>query len=98
MKLILSPVASTHTTTVSLNGLTLVIDGTDYDLSQIPPGGQADAPPDSPFIGIVTRNEVTIRYHYDSNLAEPQQSTDWANYIFEIESGPVPCPIIWRDN
>jgi hypothetical protein len=76
----------------------LTIDGTPYDLSQIPEGGQADAPPNSPFLGIVTRESVTIRYHYDSQLAEPRQPTNWANYIFEIESGPVPCPIIWRDN
>lgn len=98
MRITLSPIASDYTTTVFLNGLVLTIDGTPYDLSQIPEGGQADAPPNSPFIGIVTRESVTIRYHYDSNLAEPQQSTDWANYTFEIENGPVPSPIIWRES
>ncbi len=96
MQIILSPIASSHTTTVFLNGLVLTIDGTPYDLSQIPEGGQADAPPNSPFLGIVTRESVTIRYHYDSQLAEPQQSTDWSSYRFEVTGGEVPSPIVWR--
>ena len=98
MRIKLSPIASNHTITVALDGLVLTIDNIEYDLSQIPPGGQADEPPDSPFIGIVTRDEVTIRYHYDSNLAVPNQSTEWDDYTFEVESGPVPCPIIWRES
>ena len=98
MKIALSPIASSHTTTVAIDGLILTIDNTDYDLSEIPPGGQADEPPDGPFIGVVTRDAVTIRYHYDSQLAEPNQSAEWDDYTFEVESGPVPSPIIWRDN
>ena len=96
MKIILSPIASTKTTTVSISGLTLTIDGTDYDLSAIPEGGQAEASEESPLIGTVTREQVTIRYEYDSQLAEPNQSTDWADYTFDISSGTVPCPIKWR--
>ncbi|RDL44700.1 hypothetical protein DN730_09975 [Marinomonas piezotolerans] len=94
MKIILSPVASDHTTNVSLAGMILTIDEQDYDLSVIPEGGQAEA--DLPFIGIVTRDEVTIQYHYDSSLAEPSQPTDWADYTFELEEGEVPCPINWK--
>ena len=96
MRIILSPVASNKTTTVSISGLTLTIDGTDYDLSVIPEGGQAEAVEESPFIGTVTREQVTIRYKYDSPLAEPNQSTDWADYTFDVVSGDVPCPIKWR--
>ena len=96
MKIILSPIASNHTTTVALDGLVLTIDGIPYDLSAIPEGGQAEATADSPFIGVVTRDEVTIRYHYDSQAALPHQSTDWADYTFELTSGPVPSPIQWR--
>jgi hypothetical protein len=96
MKIILSPIASDHTTSVSIDGLVLTIDGTAIDLSVIPEGGQAEPDDDSPFVGIVTRDKATIRYHYDSVLAEPNQSTDWADYTFEVESGEVPSPIIWK--
>ena len=96
MKIILSPIASNKTTNVSVNGLTVTVDGTDYDLIVIPEGGKAEADGNSPFIGTVTREQVTVRYEYDSQLAEPDQSTDWNDYTFDIESGDVPCPIKWR--
>lgn len=96
MKIILSPIASNKITTVSVNGLTVTIDGTAYDLSVIPEGGQAEADENSPFIGTVTRESITIRYEYDSQLAEPNQSTDWDDYTFDVTSGAVPCPIKWR--
>ena len=96
MKIILSPLASTHTTLVSINGLNVIVDGTEYDLSIIPEGGTAEADEDSPFTGTVTREQVTVKYHYDMFKAEPNQSTDWADYTFSIESGEVPCPIVWK--
>ncbi|WP_072669718.1 hypothetical protein [Vibrio injensis] len=95
MKIKLNPCPVWHNTKVSVNGLVVTIDGVDYDLSEIPDGGQAEAEEGSPFIGIVTRDEVTINYCYDSSKAEPQQSTDWVDYTFEIEQGEVPCPIRW---
>ncbi len=91
----LSPIASNKTTTVSINGLTLTIDGQEIDLSVIPEGGEAEPEEGSPFIGKVTRDEVTVRYEYDSFKAEPDQSTDWADYTFEVTNGDVPCPIKW---
>jgi hypothetical protein len=96
MKIILSPIASNKTTTVSINGLTLTIDGQEIDLSVIPEGGEAEPDENSPFIGKVTRDEVTIRYEYNSRLAEPNQPTDWDSYTFEITDGDVPCPIKWK--
>lgn len=96
MKIILSPVASNKTTSISANGLVLTIDGTEYDLSIIPEGGQAEASEDSPFIGTVTRDSVTIRYEYDSSKAEPDQSPDWDDYTFGVVEGEVPCPIKWK--
>lgn len=92
----LSPIASNKTTTVSLSGLVLTIDGVPYDMSVIPAGGQAEA--DAPFVGIVTRDEVTIQYHYDSQLAEPNQSTNITDYTFDVIDGDVPSPIVWRQN
>ena len=92
----LSPLASDHTTSVSVNGLVVTVDGSDYDLSIIPEGGSAEADEHSPFTGTVTREQVTVKYHYDMVKAEPNQSTDWADYTFDIESGEVPCPIEWK--
>ena len=96
MKIILSPVASSKTTAVSVKGLVLTIDGTEYDLSIIPEGGQAEASEDSPFIGTVTSESVTVRYGYDSLKAEPNQSTSWDDYTFDVSNGEVPCPIKWK--
>lgn len=96
MQIILSPIASNKTTTVSVSGQAVTIDGTDYDLSVIPEGGQAEADENSQFIGTVTRDAVTIRYEYDGQLAEPDQSTDWDDYTFDVTAGDVPCPIKWR--
>lgn len=92
----LSPVASNKTTTVSVRGLVLTIDGAEYNLSIIPEGGQAEASEDSPFIGTVTRGSVTIRYEYDSLKAESDQSTNWDDYTFDVSNGEVPCPIRWK--
>lgn len=97
MKIILSPVASNKTTSVSVSGLALTIDGIEYDLSIIPEGGQAEASEDSHFIGTVTRDSVTIRYEYDSSKAEPNQSTNWDDWTFFVESGDVPSPVKWKE-
>jgi hypothetical protein len=95
VKIILSPIASTYTTTVSVDGLTLTIDGAPIDLSVIPVGGYAEPDDDSPFVGNVTRDAAKIRYYYERSKAEPNQSTDWADYTFEVTKGDVPCPIKW---
>jgi hypothetical protein len=96
MKIILSPIASDRTTQVSVSGLVITIDGTPIDLSVIPVGGVAEPDADSPFVGNVTRDEVTVKYYYESALAEPNQSTNWADYTFEITEGEVPSPILWK--
>ena len=96
MKIILSPIASNKTSTVSVDGLKLTIDGQEIDLSVIPEGGYAEPDDGSPFIGNVTRDEVTVRYHYESIKAVPDQSKDWADYTFEVTNGEVPCPIKWK--
>ena len=96
MKIILSPIASSYTTTVSVDGLVITIDGTPIDLSVIPEGGYAEPDENSPFIGNVTREEVTVCYHYESMKAVPNQSPNISDYTFEITEGEVPCPIKWR--
>jgi hypothetical protein len=97
MKITLSPIASNKATQVSINGLVLNIDGTPIDLSVIPEGGYAEPEENSPFIGKVTRDEVTIKYFYNSSVAQPNQSTNWDDYTFNITEGEVPCPIFWKE-
>jgi hypothetical protein len=98
MKIILSPIASNRTTEVTVSGLVITIDGQPIDLSVIPEGGYAEPDDESPFIGKVTRDEVTVRYHYESIKAIPDQSTNWADYTYEVTDGTVPCPIVWKEN
>lgn len=95
MVIVLNPCAAFHTTKISVNGLVVTVDDVDYDLSIIPEGGQAEAEEGSPFVGVVTRDVVTVNYCYDSTKAESIQSTDWNDYTFDIEQGGVPCPILW---
>lgn len=93
MKITLSPVAGNYTASVFYADPILTIDGNDYDLSVIPIGGQADG--EAPFIGVVTRDECTIQYFYDSQLAEHNQSTDINDYVFDTAL-PFVDPIKWK--
>jgi CO/xanthine dehydrogenase Mo-binding subunit len=97
MKITLSPVGGNTTTIVEVDGLVVKVDGVPYDLSVIPEGGEAQGQEDSPFIGTVTRDACTIFYKYDLERAEQMQSVDPADYVFEITSGEVPCPIKWKE-
>jgi len=96
MNITLSPIASSYTTQVSVTGTVVTVDGVDYNLSVIPEGGTAESTVDSPFVGILTRDAVTVEYHYDSSKAELVQSKDLADYTFTVTDGAVPCPIKWR--
>jgi len=93
----LSPQVANKTTNapvITLSGLTLTIDDQVIDLSVIPEGGQAEADEDSPLIGIVTRDEVTIRYPYSTDIYESSQPTEQSAYEFDIVDGQVPCPLV----
>jgi hypothetical protein len=94
MKIILSPIASDTDTIVSVDGLTITVDGIAYDLSVIPEGGDAQPGEGEPFIGTITREQVTIIYKYNDATAEPEQSTDWADYTFIDPVGEIPSPIV----
>jgi hypothetical protein len=99
MKIKLSPQVVNETTNapvITLAGLTLTIDDQVVDLSVIPEGGQAEPDEDSPFIGIVTRDKVTVRYPYSTDIYEPNQPTDQSAYEFDMTEGEVPCPLIKR--
>lgn len=99
MKIKLSPQVANETTNapvITLSGLTLTIDDQVVDLSVIPEGGQAEVDENSPFIGIVTREEAIIRYPYSTDIYESNQPTDPSDYEFDMTEGEVPCPLIKR--
>ena len=99
MKIKLSPKAQNETTNapvITLTGLILTIDDQAIDLSVIPENGQAEADDNSPLIGIATRDEVTIRYPYSTDIYESNQSTNPSDYEFEVTDGVVTCPLVKR--
>jgi hypothetical protein len=97
MKISLKAIASSKTTQMSVNGEIVTVDGVEFDLSVIPNGGQVEG--ELPALGLIKRVagviELTVLYHYDSELAELNQSTNEADYIVEVISGEVPSPIAW---
>lgn len=99
MKVILSPIVKNEKINppkILLDGLKLIIDGKEIDLSIIPDGGKAEADENSPFLGTITREEINIKYFYSTHNFETKQPTEVKAYTFEIESGEVPCPLIKR--
>ena len=99
MRIKLSPKAVRETTNapaITLSGLTLTVGEQTIDLGVIPNGGQAEADDNSPLIGIVTRDEATIRYPYSTDIYEPNQPANPADYEFQITEGAVPCPLVKR--
>lgn len=98
MQITISPFAANHDTRLAVDGDILTIDGTPCDLSAIPEGGEAtDSATDSLFEGVIRRINgqiiCKVRCAYDMVTALSDQSTDWADYAFEVVSGPVPDPI-----
>ena len=67
MKINLSPQASGTRTEISVSGEKLTYDGTEYDFSLIPDGGEVEA--EFPAIGTIRRVngeiEITLLYQYD---------------------------------
>lgn len=97
MIITLSPISSNaDDTPPSVSQDTLTYRGVDYDLSQLPDGGEVEA--ESPFVGKIKRIDgvvhVTLQYQYCTDTAEPMQSNDIKDYIFDVASGECPCPIV----
>ena len=99
MKLTLSPqvgLPGAPETTISVSGDIITIDGTPYDLSPVPEGGEATAE-DSPFVGKITRQDgtlhVTVRVVLGDD-AESNQPTDPAHWVIENASGDVAIPAL----
>ena len=97
MKLTLSPqfgLPDQPETTIHVSGDIITIDGTPYDLSPVPEGGEATAE-DSPFVGKITRiNGVihcTVLVQLDSTAADNQGSDPW---VIENATGDITIPAI----
>ena len=79
-------------TAISVAGDTITIDGTPYDLSPVPEGGEATAD-DSPFIGKITRVDgvvhCTVLTRLDGTAADHQPDSPW---VIENASGDVEIP------
>jgi len=90
-KITLSPTASNKNTVISVSGKTLTYDGTAHDFTTLESGAQVAA--ESPAIGLIKNVggviHITLEYHYDMATAEPEQSTNAADYIVELSSGTL---------
>jgi hypothetical protein len=87
----LSPTASNKNTIISVSGKTLTYDGTAHDFTALESGAEVNA--ESPAIGLIKNVggviHITLEYHYDLATAEPEQSTDAADYIVELSNGTL---------
>ena len=95
MKLTLTPqvgLPDQAETTIHVAGDIITIDGTPYDLSPVPEGGEATAD-DSPFIGKITRvNGIihcTVLTQLDGTAADDQPESPW---VIENASGDITIP------
>ena len=83
-------------TALHVAGDTITIDGTAYDLSPVPEGGEGEWP-DSPIIGKITRQggtlHATVRVALGDD-AERNQPTDPAHWVIPDASGDVGIPAL----
>jgi len=99
MKITLSPVRGLPgqpETEISVSGDTVTVDGTPYDLSAVPEGGEAmPQGDDHPFTGAITRQDGVIhcpvRVLLDDS-AEGHQPADPAHWTVDAGDGPVTIP------
>ena len=100
MQLTISPVAGLPgqpETTAAVSGDVLTVDGTPYDLSSVPEGGEATPEGDHPFVGAITRTageiHAEIRWTYGDDAAR-FQPVDPLHWFAVIDDGPVPSPVV----
>ena len=95
MHLTLSPqvgLPSQPETTIHVSGDIVTIDGSPYDLSPVPEGGEATAE-DSPFVGTITRVggviHATVLVRLGDTAASDQPDSPW---VIEDAAGMVGIP------
>lgn len=74
--------------TITYNGLT-------FNFSPLPEGAEIDVglPFKEPVKRIGGVIHVSLQYFYSTVTAEPNQSTNPEDYVFDVVSGQCPCPI-----
>jgi len=85
-------------TEISVSADTITVDGTPYDLSPVPEGGEATPRgEDHPFVGPVTRQGGVIHCTVLVALGDTaagEQPRDPAHWIIDAGDGPVTIPAI----
>jgi len=97
MILIFTPQRGPRETALSVAGDVLTVDGTAFNLSAIPEGGQATATGAHPFTGPIRREGGVIHAPVRVWLgddAEPNQPADPAHWTVTASDGPVTLPAI----
>lgn len=91
LKLNLSPVRRDEETTANVSGTVLSVNGTDYDLSELPDGATAQHPE----LSKVARNgdeyECSIRLGHGPNA--PHETRFPEPIVLENHNGPVELPL-----
>jgi hypothetical protein len=83
--------------TIQVAGDVLTIDGTAYDLSPVPEGGEGRPEGDTPFVGPITRSGGVIHATVIARLGDTAadfQPPDPAHWIIPDAQGPVTIPAI----
>ena len=101
MKITLSPMRGLPgqpETEITVSGDTITVDGTPYDLSAVPEGGEATPQgEDHPFAGKITRQggvlHVTVRVVLGDD-ALPDQPADPAHWVIPDAEGAVTIPAL----
>ena len=98
MKLTLSPMRGLPgqpETEIADSGDTITVDGTPYDLSAVPEGGEAVPGGEHPFVGTITREDgeiaCTVRVALGDDAAPDQPDSPWT---VTATDGPVAIPAV----
>lgn len=96
MLIILSPKAGpVDDEPPTISGNIITYRSKSFDFSQLLDDAEIEV--GEPFLEpIVRKNGVIcckLEYRYNWDTSEDEQSVDWADYTFSIESGKCPCPI-----
>lgn len=98
MKIALSPIRGLpgeSETEIAVSGDTVTVDGTPYDLSAVPEGGEATPQGEHPFAGTITRKggEIvcTVQARLGDDAANDQPDSPWT---VTVTDGPVAIPAV----
>lgn len=84
-------------TTILVSGDLLTVDGTPYDLSPIPEGGQATAHGDHPFTGPIRRIGGVLHAPVRAMLGDDADLNQPECWVIEVGDGPVKMPFLRRE-